>query len=373
MKRVSFFSFHDAPVSLKSDWVKSVEETISSGVFIGGNAVTHFENKFCSYLGVKFATGVGNGYDALFIALKALDVGPGDLVAVPSHTFIATWLSVNATGATPFAIDCDKNGLMDLDLLENSNKEFKAIIPVHMHGQMVNMSRLMNWAKKEGSYVIEDCAQSHGAELLGRKSGSWGDFGAFSFYPTKNLGALGDGGAITSNNQALMDKARSLANYGSSTTNRYDYINLGLNSRLDAIQAGILSYNLDHLDLWNSKRKKIASEYIDALKPNGINCINNSDGSVFHHFAITSQNRDNTKNILKEFGVETQIHYPETAECSFAKISGANSPIEGKNALQLSKNILSLPISPWLSNKEIDYVIDTIKSPRVLSTILGSR
>ena len=200
---IDFFSYKSAPADLKKEWQLAISEVIDSGQFIGGAAVSNFENEWSQYLGIGHAVGVGNGYDALVIALKALEIGAGDFVAVPSHTFIATWLAVDAVGATPIGIDCDASGLMDLDLLDKESVLFSAVIPVHMHGQMIDMQQLMNWARKNNTKVIEDCAQAHGASIHGKKSGTWGDIGAFSFYPTKNLGAIGDAGALVTDNDDL--------------------------------------------------------------------------------------------------------------------------------------------------------------------------
>ena len=251
--KIPFFSLTDIPAEIKAGWSNAINETISSGRFIGGNEVQNFESNFADYLDVKNVIGVGNGYDALVIALKALGIGNGDRVAVPAHTFMATWLAVAAVGAEPIGIDCDKNGLLDLNLLEDLSPRPNAVIPVHMHGAMVDMERLVTWANKFNVYIVEDCAQAHGAIQKGKKAGSWGDISAFSFYPTKNLGALGDAGAVVTSNSELAVKSRAYANYGSSVRNKYEYEQLGINSRLDSIQAGILNFNLSYLK--NSKLK----------------------------------------------------------------------------------------------------------------------
>ena len=179
MGKVEFFSFKDAPESLRQEWRSAANEVFKSGYFIGGPFVEQFESEWAKYLAVRHAIGVGNGYDALVVGLKILGVGKGDLVAVPSHTFAATWLAVGAVGATPVGIDCDSSGLMDVDKLEANQLDFYAVIPVHMHGQMVDMPRLVKWAESKNVKVIEDCAQAHGAQINGKLAGTWGDFGAF--------------------------------------------------------------------------------------------------------------------------------------------------------------------------------------------------
>ena len=289
-------------------------------------------------------------------------------MAVPKHTFVATWLAVSAVGATPIGIDCDSSGLLDLNLLESSDLNISAAIPVHMHGQMVDMPRLMEWASRYGVKIIEDCAQAHGARIGRKLAGTWGDFGAFSFYPTKNLGAMGDAGALVTNNQSLAADARSYVNYGSVPGNKYEYQFNGINSRLDPLQAAVLSVNLRYLDSWNSRRKVIAARYVDGLEPLGIRTLPIKSDSVFHHFIVESQNRDLTRKLLEAAGIMTEIHYPESAQISFEKYGSALASNEISNASTLSKKTLSLPISPWMSNKNIETVIKTVNSREILDS-----
>lgn len=361
MPKVDFFSFKNAPDSLKNEWEIATQEVINSGQFIGGPYVSKFENEWATYLGINHAIGVGNGYDAIVVALKILGVKVGDLVAVPSHTFIATWLAVAAVGATPVGIDCDESGLMDLDLLESHNSNFKAVIPVHMHGQMVEMPRLMSWANAKGIKVIEDCAQAHGAKIYGKLAGTWGDFGAFSFYPTKNLGALGDAGAIVTNDGYLAAAARSYINYGSLPENKYQYQFNGVNSRLDPIQAAVLSVNLSYLDDWNARRKDIAAIYSEKFQSYGVKSLLTMESCVYHHYVIESESRDETRKLLEKSGIKTEIHYPETAEKSFGKFN--KNYVAGKQiqASRIASKTLSLPMSPWMSGEEINQVIDSIE------------
>jgi dTDP-4-amino-4,6-dideoxygalactose transaminase len=371
VSKVDFFSFKDAPDSLREEWQAATREVIDSGQFIGGPYVTQFENDWASYLGVNHVIGVGNGYDAIVVALKILGIGEGDLVAVPSHTFVATWLAVGAVGATPVGIDCNASGLMDVDLLQSHKSKFSAVIPVHMHGQMADMPKILLWAKVNGVKVIEDCAQAHGASINGKLAGTWGDFGAFSFYPTKNLGALGDAGAIVTNDAALASKARSFINYGSVPGNKYKYQFNGINSRLDPIQAALLSVNLKYLDMWNDKRKEIAEIYIERLTQFGIKTLRHERESVFHHYIVESANRDLSKKLLEVAGIKTEIHYPESAEESFTKFGKKYVSSETKNFLTLSKKTLSLPISQWMSEVDAYRVVEAVTEASTLRSFLG--
>ena len=368
-KDIAYFSFDRVPFYIKKSWVKSFKKVINNGEFIGGKYVDEFELNFAEYLNVKHVIGVGNGYDALEISLRALDIKEGDYVAVPAHTFIATWLAVQAVGATPVGIDCDANGLMDLNELEISTYNFKAVIPVHMHGRMVNMKRLLDWATLKNVKIIEECAQSHGAEQLHIKSGAWGEFGAFSFYPTKNLGALGDAGAISTNSDELAAKVRMIANYGSDKKNKYKYICLGVNSRLDSVQAGILSVNLKKLDLWNNRRRNIAEKYlqnVDGLRNNLIK----SEDSVWHHFTILVKNREQVMKLFNENKIGTEIHYPELASDIYSKLTNnvlGNFP----NARYFVSHVLSIPIYPWLDKKAIRRVIKLMNHDIVKQNLIG--
>lgn len=371
MNKVEFFSFKDAPEALRDEWRVAIAQVIESGIFIGGPAVAKFESEWAHYLGVKHAIGVGNGYDALVVALKILGVGPGDLVAVPSHTFVATWLAVDAVGATPIGIDCIKFGLMDLDLLETHTLKFAAVIPVHMHGQMVDMPRLVTWAKKTKVRIVEDCAQAQGARIDGKLAGTWGDFGAFSFYPTKNLGAIGDAGSLVTNDESLAIKARSFVNYGSVPGNKYEYQLHGINSRLDPIQAAVLSVNLRYLDSWNTRRQEIARMYMDSFKAGGIKFLPIERDSIFHHFVLFSENRDLTRKLLETTGVKTEIHYPESAKRSFSKFQENALPEPLTNASKFARTTLSIPISPWMTDSSVHTVIDVVLNTKVRNSFFA--
>lgn len=368
--KIEFFSFNSAPSELKKEWQAALSDVIEVGQFIGGHVVSKFENEWNQYLNIEHTIGVGNGYDALVIALKALEIGPGHYVAVPSHTFIATWLAVSAVGAIPVGIDCDSNGLMDLELLEKEVSTFSVVIPVHMHGQMVDMQRLMSWAHKKKVKVIEDCAQAQGAVIHGKKSGTWGDFGAFSFYPTKNLGAIGDAGALVTANDELAERARSIANYGSVKNNKYEYQHLGINSRLDPIQAAVLRVNLRYLDSWNEARKTVSKKYSTGLSEIGIKPFSTTPESVFHHYVAMSENRTKTASLLKDQGIFTEIHYPKSAEENFQIIKGEKVTSISPKANELARKTISLPLSPWITDLEINYILDQISSESIRRSFL---
>jgi dTDP-4-amino-4,6-dideoxygalactose transaminase len=368
MDKVEFFSFKDAPESLRQEWRSAANKVIESGYFIGGPVVEQFESEWANYLGVSHAIGVGNGYDAIVVGLKILGVGKGDLVAVPNHTFVATWLAVGAVGATPVGIDCDSSGLMDLKELEEHRSNFAAVLPVHMHGQMVDMPRLVKWAAQKNVKIIEDCAQAHGAQINGKLAGTWGHFGAFSFYPTKNLGALGDAGSLVTDDTDLATNARSYVNYGSVPGNKYQYQFHGINSRLDPIQAALLSVNLKYLDLWNSRRCEIASIYSDNFEKFGIKTLPIARDSVFHHYIVLSENREATRQLLEKAEIKTEIHYPETAAMSFNKFNPDHNMQSETNATSLAKRTLSIPISPWMSESNILRVIKALTSNEVLKS-----
>jgi dTDP-4-amino-4,6-dideoxygalactose transaminase len=363
---VPFFDFNSAPLDLKEEWVNSTREVIQSGQFIGGSKLKAFESAWADYLSVKYAVGVANGLDALKLALMALEIGPGCFVAVPSHTFIATWLAVSSVGATPVGVDCDSSGLMDLDILETFTSKLDAVIVVHMHGKMLDMTRLTTWTKINDVKVVEDCAQAHGASWAGKNAGTWGDVNAFSFYPTKNLGALGDAGIVVTDDSHLEQRVRSLGNYGAQTDNKYLYDYLGTNSRLDPLQASFLSINLRYLDEWNERRRQIAEMYLGATKSLGIRTLHNDPRtSVWHHFIVLADRRDAARLALLDKGVSTEIHYPRAAEEQFSEIASHQSsqPIKAR---ELARETLSLPISQWMTFSQVEEVLEALSDSKVL-------
>jgi|LakMenEpi03Aug12_release.lakeMendotaPanAssembly.Ray.scaffolds.fasta_scaffold227747_2 dTDP-4-amino-4,6-dideoxygalactose transaminase len=353
--KVDFYSTKDLPKSLKKDFARIFLKSLNQDSLIEGNACRIFEQKFGEYLEIEHVIGVGNGFDALKIGLQAMGVTEGDRVAVPAHTFIATWYAIQSIGATPVGIDVTVDGQIDLDLLENESG-LKAVIPVHMHGSHCDMKRLTTWAKINNVKVLEDCAQAAGLDIQGKKAGTWGDVSAFSFYPTKNLFALGDGGAITTKNSAYREKARELSRYGSDINNKYIHNSLGQNSRLDTIQAGFLSHGLTFLDEWNNYRKDIANRYNENFYGLGIS-PKLSNESVYHHYFILLKERDDFRSQLSRLNVSTEMHYPMVAGIEAKGDEMVHFPVSSI----IARETLSLPISPWQTSKETNYVIDSVQ------------
>lgn len=334
---------------IKSELMSSIEEVLDSGWYILGNKLEEFEQKFANFCQTKYCIGVGNGTDAITLTLLALGIGNGDEVICPSMTATFTALGISATGAKP--VFADINGynytLDPEDIEKRITSKTKAIIPVHLYGHPADMDPILDIAKKHNLFVIEDACQAHGAEYKGKKVGSIGNAGCFSFYPTKNLGALGDGGAVTTNSPELADKIRILRNGGQKT--RYEHILLGRNSRLDELQAAILTVKLNHLNAWNEKRRQIAKGYKEALATQDIILpIEESWGkSAYHLFVIRIKDREELIQKLKTEEIQTQIHYPIPAHMQPIYIDKTIIlPVTEK----VCREILSLPIYPELEH-----------------------
>ena len=291
---------------------EATNRVIDSNWYILGKEVENFEREFANYLGVKYCIGVGNGLEALHIILRAYDIGEGDEVIIPSNTYIATALAVSYAGATPIMVEPDERTYnINPDLIEEKiTRKTKAIMPVHLYGQSCDMDPINKSAHKYDLKVIEDSAQAHGATYKGRKCGTLSDTSGFSFYPTKNLGALGDAGAVTTNNKELVNKVKALRNYGSEKHyyNRY----MGFNSRLDEMQAAILRVKLRHLEEFNEQRKMIAQFYLNGLKDTNLVLpyVPEWAEPVWHQFVIRTKKRDELQEYLKSKGIGTLIHYP---------------------------------------------------------------
>lgn len=363
---VPYFDFKAAPEGLRAEWKRALSEVVESGVYIRGPHVDSFERAWADRVGASGCVGVANGLDALTLALRALGIGRGDSVAVPAHTFIATWLAVIAVGATPVGVDVDSRGLIDLDQLEQAATGIDAVIPVHLHGGTVDMERLTEWASKKSILVLEDCAQAHGAETAGKPVGSWGDAAAFSFYPTKNLGALGDAGAVTSRDQRVLESVRLQANYGADPGDKYRHIAPGCNSRLDPMQAAVLEVNLRHLDEWTRRRRQIAEIYLEALaqRPDlGRPLYNDATSSVWHHFIVLTTNREALAAHLLASGVHTDVHYPNPASDEVARFTSKSTPVSDfNNAREFSARCLSLPLHQWMSDNDARHVATALTS-----------
>lgn len=374
--KVSFLDLRAGYLELKFEIDTAIQRVLESGLYVLGEEVEAFEGEWAAYCGTKYAVGVGNGLEALHLALRALGVGPKDEVIVPSNTYIATWLAVSQCGARPVPVEPDQRTYnIDPLLIEMAvTPRTKAIIPVHLYGQAADMESIHAVARKYGLYVLEDAAQAHGARYKGDRIGSHGDAVAWSFYPGKNLGALGDGGAVTTNDADLADRIRVLRNYGS----RVKYVNevLGYNSRLDPIQAAILRVKLKKLDEWNQRRKVIAARYLDELKlpsetasPFNIKhetslllpYVPEYSDSVFHLFVLRHPLRDQLQKLLTDAGIGTMIHYPIPPHRQFAyhdheKTVGALPISEA-----IHREVLSLPMGPHMISEHVDYVIASVR------------
>ena len=353
--------------SIHKEIQEEIQEVISaeldSGVYIGGDSVNEFETNYAKYLGAKYCVGVANGFDAIKLSLMALNIKDGDEVIVPSHTFIATWLAVSDLGAIPIPVEPDIDSYsIDISQIEEAiTEKTKAIIPVHLYGQPADMDKIIKIAKKYDLYVIEDAAQAHGATYKDKKIGSHGDLVTWSFYPAKNLGAIGDAGAVTTNNKEYAEKIRVLGNYGS----RIKFISeeKGINSRLDPIQAAVLNVKLKFLDTWNLHRKAIATSYLNEIDNEDLvlpNKISLSD-SVWHVFPIRSVNRDEIIKKLKNDDIETLIHYPVPPHKQ--KIY-AHHYLNSKFDIseKISNELISLPIGPHISFKDVEFVVSKVNS-----------
>jgi len=334
----------------------AIENVMSSGRYILGEQTNLFESEFATYCGVKHCIGVGNGLDALTLILRALDIGPGDEVIVPSHTFIATWLAVSYVGAIPVAVEPDpKTYNIDPTRIEASiTKKTRAIIAVHLYGQPADMNSIMSIAKAYDLRVIEDAAQSHGALYYGKRTGALGFAAAFSFYPGKNLGALGDGGAVTTDDSDLALKIRMLRNYGSIVKYEHDF--KGVNSRLDEIQACILRIKLRNLDADNQSRSKIADYYSKTINASifEVPFVSDNINPVWHLFVIRSTERNKVVAKLDAAGIGHMIHYPIAChkQQAYKNLYNNSFPL----AELIASEILSIPIAPYLNQSEVSYI-----------------
>jgi len=345
--KIPFLNFDGLHNPIRKDLINAFKGVLDSNWFIMGSQLEDFEKEYAVWNGVKHCVGVSNGLDALTLALKALEIGPNDEVIVPSNTYIATALAVSNVGATPIFVEPRiETANLNPELIEAAiTNRTKAIMPVHLYGQACEMGAIMNIANQYGLFVIEDNAQAHGATFNGKKTGSWGHINATSFYPGKNLGALGDGGAITTDSDALAQKVRVLRNYGSQE--KYKNEVLGYNNRLDELQAAFLRVKLKKLDQWTVERNRIAAVYSDGLKNiPGIELFSLADGaySAYHLIVVKSDDREKLQSKLAESGIGTLIHYPippHLQECyAHLGFKEGDFPIAEK----LSKSVLSLPM-----------------------------
>ena len=331
-----------------------------SGRTVLGSQLSQFEKEFSAYNRASFAVGVGNGLDALSIGLRGLGIGPGDEIIVPAVTALATSLAVLAVGATPVLADiCKRTGHLDIESVRSSiSSKTRGIILVHLYGLMYAVDDFESLAKEHGLHLIEDAAQAHGAEFRGMKSGSYGRFAAFSFYPTKNLGALGDGGALITNDENLALFAKQFRNYGQK--DRYTHEYPGVNSRLDEVQAAILRQRLRDLDSQNCVRRSIAMEYERRICNPAVQVLHKGEFSkahVVHLFVVTSQFSSDLASYLQELGIESQKHYPIPAHQQPAMLGRFKAQVSLLQSEELSKSCLSLPLHPYMTRREVNYVI----------------
>lgn len=348
---------------LKAEIDAAVSRVLSSGWYILGPEVEAFEAEWADYCGAQHAVGLANGLDALILALRALDIGPGDEVIVPSNTYIATWLAVSAVGARPVAVEPDPatHNIDPARIAAAITPRTKAVLPVHLYGQPADMDPILAVAKRHGLAVIEDAAQAHGARYRGRRIGGHGDIVCWSFYPGKNLGAMGDGGAITTNSADLAEKVRLLRNYGS----REKYVNevQGGNSRLDPLQAAVLRVKLGHLDAWTDRRRAIAKVYSAGLIGSGLVLPHVPDWAdpVWHLYVVRASNRNKVQKRLTDAGIGTLIHYPIAPHMQNA-YANLGIPFDALPvARKFAAEVLSLPIGPHLAIQDAMTVFNAIK------------
>jgi dTDP-4-amino-4,6-dideoxygalactose transaminase len=357
--KIPFLDLRAAYIELKAEIDEAVARVLNSGYYIFGPEVEAFESEYADYCGSAHALGVANGLDALYLALRAMGVGPGDEVIVPSNTYIATWLAVSQCGATPVPVEpLESTYNIDPARIEAAiTPATRVILPVHLYGQPADLDPILALARKHGLRVLEDAAQAHGARYKGQRIGSHGDAVAWSFYPGKNLGALGDGGAVTTNDPQLAERIRLLRNYGS----RVKYVNevKGVNSRLDPLQAAVLRVKLRHLDNWNARRQALAAAYLSGLAHHTTLTLPEVPvwaAPVWHLFVIRHPQRDALAQRLADAGIGSLIHYPipphrQQAYADAGFVTGAFPLAEA-----MAGKVMSLPIGPQMGLDKVEYI-----------------
>ena len=360
---ISFLDLKAPYLELKEEIGAAIERVVSSGWYILGPEVDAFESEYAAYCDASHCVGLANGLDALHLALRALDVGPGDEVIVPSNTYIATWLAVSQCGATPVPVEpVEATYNLDPALIEAAiTPRTKVILPVHLYGQPADMDPILAIARKHGLRVLEDGAQAHGARYKGKRLGGHGDVVAWSFYPGKNLGALGDGGAITTNDPELADRIRVLRNYGS----RVKYVNevQGYNSRLDPIQAAVLRVKLKYLDEWNARRAALARVYCEGLAGSGLVLpqVQEWADPAWHLFVVRHPQRDALHKHLADAGIGSLIHYPIPPHQQQAYAEAGFPAPAFPLASRMADEVLSLPMGPQLRVEQAEVVVAAVK------------
>jgi dTDP-4-amino-4,6-dideoxygalactose transaminase len=345
----------------QKEFEEAAIRTLRSGWYILGNELKSFEEKFATYTGAKYSVGLGNGLDALTLAVRALGIGEGDEVLVQGNTYIASVMGISINGATPVFVEPDEYYMLDAKRLEEKlTDKTKAVMVVHLYGHSADMESICAFCKKHNLKLIEDCAQSHGSFFKGKMTGTFGDIGCFSFYPSKNLGAFGDAGAIVTDSEEYRDKIKMLRNYGSSV--RYYNDEVGVNSRLDEIQAALLSVRLAHMDELTKEKKEIGAKYLDKIKNEKLILPKIAEGAdhIFHQFVIRTKERAKLIDYLNEKNISTIIHYPVPPHMSkayeYLGIKKGSLPITE----QYADEVLSIPMYNGLTTEEQDYVIKAL-------------
>lgn len=362
--RVPFLDLRAAYLELNSELDAAYHRVMNSGWYVLGSEVEAFEEEFAEYCEAKYCISVGNGLDALHLTLRAMEIGVGDEVIVPANTYIATWLAVSYAGAKPVPVEPDKKTFnIDPDKIEAAITDLtRAIIAVHLYGQPADMDRINRIAGQHGLMVIEDAAQAHGALYKGSKVGSLANAAGFSFYPTKNLGAFGDGGAVTTNDSSLAEKVRMLRNYGSKQKNSHE--TKGFNSRLDELQAAFLRVKLGHLDEWNARRQQVAAYYSDKLA-NVIGLVAPFvppwANPVWHLYVLRLSNRPKFQRLLDASGVQSMIHYPIPPHLQEAYKKSYSGKFNLKLTDKLSNEVLSIPMGPHMGAEQLQLVLAALR------------
>lgn len=350
----------------KEEYQKAATSVLGSGWYVLGKEVQRFEESFKDFIGSKYCVGLNSGLDALILAFRALGVGEGDEVIVPANTYIASVIGITENGATPVFVEPDKYYNLDADMIEEKiTVKTKAILVVHLYGQAANMKKINEISKRYNLYLVEDCAQSHGAKFNGKATGSWGDIGCFSFYPTKNLGAFGDAGAIVTDDEGVSKQIKMLRNYGSKV--KYQNEVLGVNSRLDEIQAALLSVKLNHYNDLREERATIAKAYLQGIKNKNIKLPTIRDGAehVWHLFVIQCEEREKLQSYLNEKGIGTQIHYPIPPHLSKAYEYLGYEEGDYLITEKYVGTLLSLPLFEGMKKDEFEYVIEAINAFKI--------
>ncbi len=356
---IPFVDLHRQYISIKPEIDKAIAEVIRDTAFIGGKRITEFENEFAAWLGVKHCIGCANGTDSIEILLQAMEIATGDEVIVPAISWISTSEAVSAVGATPVFVDIDKETYtIDVTKIEERiSSKTKAIVPVHLYGHPADMPKIMEIAEKYNLKILEDCAQAHGAKIEGQRVGTFGHVASFSFYPGKNLGAYGDAGGMTTNDDQIATIARRIANHGQE--GKHNHLMEGRNSRLDGLQAAILTAKLPHLNSWVDQRNQVAQIYLNGLDSHKFSLPNVKSGldHAWHLFVIRTEDRKSLMSYLKENGVETAIHYPTALPFLPCYENRNITPKDYPVAFEFQHKILSIPMFPELEDSEIKWVI----------------